>query len=423
VYKIEPRKIKMIMANKEAGKTRRHCMLVYAHYPLGETRVEREAQALVEHGYEVDVICLRTPTEPAMVTVDGVQVYRLPVRRRRRNGTIAQLVDYVVFLVLAFIRLTKLHRQRRYSSVQVHNLPDFLVFAALIPKLAGARVILDLHDLMPEFYAERFQRSLDSLPVRLVRWQEWLSCRFADHIITVTELWRQALIERGQPPEKVTVVMNVADDRIFHRDVAAEMSGDCDSLLKPEAGDDRFRLIYHGALAPRHGLDLALRAIDVVRQTAPDIHLTLHGDGEYRRYMESLVDELALQDHVQFSPDFVPTAELPELLKRADLGVVPYRDGVFTSGILPTKLMEYAALGIPAIASRTAAISAYFEDTMIEFFTPGDVEDLARCMLMLYRNRNRLAELAQNIEKFNQRYNWKAQSAGYVALVERLTTQ
>jgi glycosyltransferase involved in cell wall biosynthesis len=185
-------------------------------------------------------------------------------------------------------------------------------------------------------------------------------------------------------------------------------------------GDGRFRLIYHGAMAPRHGLDLALKAIDVVRQTGLDVHLTLHGVGVYQRKLAGLADELGLQGHVQFSTHFVPTAELPKLLREADLAIVPYRDGVFTGGILPTKLMEYAALGIPAIASSTAAIRAYFEGTMVEFFAPGDVEDLARCILRLHQNQARLTELAQNAQKFNQRYNWAAQSADYVALVERL---
>jgi glycosyltransferase involved in cell wall biosynthesis len=389
---------------------RRHCMVVHAHYPLGETRVEREAQALLAQGIKVDVICQRRSDEAAhYATVDGVEVYRLPVKRYRVG--IGRLFEYLSFFVLAFLRLTSLHLRRRYDVVQVHNLPDFLVFVTLIPKLTGARVILDLHDLMPEFYAELFQKPLDSLSMRLIRWQERLACRFADHVITVTELWRQALIERGQPAGKITVVMNVADNRIFYREAATDAFDD----------DGCFRLIYHGTIAQRHGLDLLLNAINVVRQTAPDVHLILHGDGEYRRSLESLADKLGLQDQVQFSPDFVPTAELPKLLKRAHLAIVPYRNGVFTGGILPTKLMEYAALGIPAIASRTPAASAYFEDTMVEFFTPGDVEDLTRCILRLYRDRARLADLAQNADKFNQRYNWAGQSANYVALVERLS--
>jgi glycosyltransferase involved in cell wall biosynthesis len=389
-------------------------MVVHAYYPLRETRVERQAMALLARGFEVDVICLKAPNETTFEIVDGVQVHRMPVRRHKGSGPIVQFVEYLAFFVLSFIRLTILHRRRGYHVVQVHNLPDFLVFVALVPKLTSAAVILDLHDLMPEFYAERFQRSLNSLPVRLVRWQEWLSCRFADQVITVTELWRQALIERGQPADKITVVMNVADDCIFNPDTAARARDD---------NDGRFRLIYHGVMAKRHGLDLALRAITLVRQTAPDIHLTLHGTGEDRQILESLVDELDLQGVVQFSTHFVTTDELPQLISRADLGIVPYRDGVFTGGILPTKLMEYAALGLPAIAARTAAIEAYFNDTMVEFFEPGDADDLARCIRTLYTNAERLAELAQGSKKFTQRYNWAKIGAEYVALVERLSKQ
>jgi len=400
-------------SNTRQENRRRHCMVVHAYYPLGETRVERQALALLSQGTEVDVICLRASGQPATETVDGVQVYRMPVRRSKHKGSgiIAQLFEYLAFFVLAFIRLSSLHAKRRYSVVQVHNLPDFLVFAALFPKLTGAKVILDLHDLMPEFYAERFQRSMDSLPVRLIRWQERLSCRFADRIITVTELWRQSLIERGQPADKVMVVMNVADDRIFHRDASADVSGD----------DGRFRLIYHGTMAQRYGLDIALRAINLARHTAPDILLILHGDGEYEKALQNLVNDLGLRDHVQFSTRSVPTSELPKLLKQADLGIVPYLDGVFTGGILPTKLMEYAALGIPALAAHTPAIASYFDETTVQFFTPGDAEELASCILTLYHDRNRLAELARNITKFNEHYNWSEQSAHYLHLIEQLT--
>jgi len=396
--------------NREKTCRRRHCMVVHAYYPLGETRVEREAQALLAHGIEVDVICLRVPGQPALAIVDGVQVHRLPARRYGGSGPLVQWFEYMVCLVLAFIYLTKWHLRRRYDVVQVHNLPDFLVFAALVPKLTGARIILDLHDLMPEFYAERFRQSLDSLAVRLIRWQEWLACRFADHIITVTEPWRQVLIGRGQPADKITVVMNVADDRIFHREAAADIHQD----------DGHFRLIYHGVMGRRHGLDLALRAIAQVRQTVPGIHLTLHGDGEYRQALANLADELGLQDHVEFSTYFVATAELPKLLGKADLGIVPYRDDIFTGGILPTKLMEYAAMGIPAIAARTPAIAAYFDESAVQFFTPGDVDELARCILTLYHDRRRTADLARNIAKFNERYNWPEQQAVYLQLVNRL---
>ena len=195
---------------------RRHCMVVHAYYPLGETRVEREALALRDRGVEVDVVCLQKPGEPREEVVDGVTVHRVPVSRRKESGVLTQSLEYLEFFVLALKRVTALHLRRQYAVVQAHNLPDFLVFTALVPRLMGARVILDLHDLMPEFYMERFGREMNSPQVRLVRAQEWISCKFADHIITVTDQWRQALVNRGQPHQKIQVVMNVADERAFN---------------------------------------------------------------------------------------------------------------------------------------------------------------------------------------------------------------
>jgi glycosyltransferase involved in cell wall biosynthesis len=199
----------------------RQCMVVHAYYPLGETRVEREAHALIARGYEVDVICLRKEGEPAVDFQDRINIHRLPVKRHKRSGLAVQLFEYLVFFILAFVKLTALHLQRRYLIVQVHNLPDFLVFAALVPKVTGARVILDLHDLMPEFCAARFNSDVNSWLVRLVRWQEQLSCRFADHVITVTERWRERLVKRGLPAEKVTVVMLDADGSTDPAEISA----------------------------------------------------------------------------------------------------------------------------------------------------------------------------------------------------------
>jgi glycosyltransferase involved in cell wall biosynthesis len=391
---------------------RRHCMVVHAYYPLGETRVEREALALRDRGVEVDVVCLRKPGEPREDVIDGVTVYRVPISRRKRSGILVQSLEYLAFFVMALGRVTYLHLRRRYAVVQVHNLPDFLVFTALVPRLMGARVILDLHDLMPEFYTERFGRGMNSPEVRLLRAQEWISCKFADHIITVTDLWRQALVERGQPGQKITVVMNVADERAFNPSVVP------DHTLERRSG---FRLIYHGNIDQRYGLDLAVHAIDRIRRELPDVHLTVHGGGEYREVIEAMVEKAELWAHVEISREFVPTPVLAKRIKAADLGIVPYRDGVFTGAILPTKLMEYAALGLPVIAARTPTISRYFDDSMVEFFPPGDIEGLATGILRLYHDRERLGELARNISAFTRQWPWRRQRAAYVDLVDRLT--
>ena len=392
---------------------KRHCMVVYAIYPLAETRVQREAEALLRHGYEVDVICMRESGVLALDQYKGVLIYRekfsFPLPLAKSGSLGERFLNYLWFFVSAAIRLTKLHLQKRYDTIQVHNLPDFLVFCALVPKLLGIPIILDLHDLMPEFYVGRFGQK-NSLAARLISWQEWLACKFSDHVITVSEHWRQALIQRGVPAYKCSVVMNVADERVFHYSE--------DVCLRPHE-KDAFRLIYHGGMHERYGLDLVVRAIDQVRQDIPNIHLTLIGRGEYLPHLQHMIEELRLSQHITIELPHL-AEELPGIICSCDLGVVPYRNDVFTNGLLPTKLMEYAALGLPAIASRTTAIEAYFSDTMVEFFEPGNVADLARCIRELYYERDRLGKLAQGCQKFNQRYNWAKISEEYVGLLEQL---
>jgi glycosyltransferase involved in cell wall biosynthesis len=389
-------------------------MIVFAAYPLGETRVQREAEALLKRGYEVDVISVRMPGEPATDEYKGVKIYRekyrLPFSLAIGGALGEKFLQYLRFFLAATLRVTRLHFHRRYSTMQVHNLPDFLVFCTLVPKLLGTPILLDLHDLMPEFYALRFGQS-SSAAARLIRWQEHLACRFADHVITVSELWRQALIRRGVPESKCSVVMNVADESIFH---PPEHAG-----IQPQRGDG-FRLIYHGTFVERNGLDLAIQAIDRVRNDIPGIYLRLVGRGEYLLHMKRLIEELRLGQHVSIE-DLHLAEDLPRIILSCHLGIAPLRSTVFTDTGLPTKLMEYAALGLPAIASRTTANQVYFSDTNVEFFEPGNVDDLARCILMLYHNPERLAELARGSQKFNQRYNWATIGAEYVALVERLT--
>jgi glycosyltransferase involved in cell wall biosynthesis len=384
-------------------------MVVHNHYPLGEPRVTREARILVEHGYEVDVICLRGEGEPATDTSEGVRIYRLPVKRHRGSGPAVQLLEYLAFFSLALVKLAALHRERRYGVVQVHNLPDFLVFVGIVPKLTGARLILDIHDLMPEFYACRFKGNLKSWPVRLVCLQEQLACRFANRVITVSEHWRQTLIGRGVPAHKCSVVMNVADERIFTQNGNHRVSS-----------DQKFRLLYHGTIVQRYGLDLAIQAIDQVRHDIPDIHLTILGRGDYVDTLIKKTQDLGLNQHVTIYNEMRPVTEIPAIIRSADLGIVPYRNDVFTDALLPTKLMEYAALGLPAIAARTTAIEAYFHNTMAELFEPGDVHHLAQCIRTLYSSPERLAELARGSQKFNEQYNWAKLGTEYVALVERL---
>jgi len=388
---------------------KRHCMVVHAYYPLGETRVQREAMALLEHGFEVTVMCLRNDGEPRREEVDGVSILRLPVKRHRGSGFGAQLFEYLLFFSLVSITLTAVHLRRRFDTIQVHNLPDFLVFAALVPRLMGTPVILDLHDLMPEFFAARTDASLGAPLVRAVQLQERLSCRFASQVITVTEGWRDTLAGRGVPADKVSVVMNVADTEVFRP-----------SPERARTDRNRFELLYHGTFTHRYGVDLIVTAASLLREEIPELHVSLLGDGDTRDELVEMIADLDIGHRITLSDGMVGVDDLPAAIAQADVGVVPNRSNVFTDGILPTKMLEYVAMGVPVLAARTATVESYFDDRQVDYFAPGDAEDLAKHVRVLHADPERRRALADNADDFNRTYSWDMISADYAALVERL---
>lgn len=388
-----------------ASRRLRHCMIVDNSYP--DIRVEREGRALAARGHEVDVICARAGDEPRHEVIDGISVHRLPVHRQRGRGLARQMIEYVAFTAWAAAELLRLHWRRRYDVVQVHNVPDFIVFAALPAKLSGRPVVLDLHDLMPEFFASRFGGRMDGTKVRLVRWLERLSIGFADQVITVTDLWRSSLVERGFEPDRIAVVMNAPDESLYARREPELRSG------------PPVTVIYHGTLTHRYGIDLLIRAVDEARSRIP-LRLLLHGRGEMVPEIERLIEELRLGDTIDFTTTRLSSADLADKIASADIGVVPNRNDVFTDGILPTKLMEYAALGVPAIVARSRAAEQYFSDEMVHYVPPGDVTSIADAIVELGNDPERRLQLARQAQAFTNEHPWTAEAEVYTRLIERL---
>jgi glycosyltransferase involved in cell wall biosynthesis len=380
-------------------------MIVDNGYP--DPRVQRQALALVARGHHVDVICARTGDEPRTAVIDGVRVCRLPIFRQRGAGMLSQLIEYGAFVMWAAAQLLRLQLRGRYDVVQVHNVPDFLVLAALPAKVIGTPILLDLHDLMPEFFASRFGGRMDSLPVRIVRWQERMSRALADHVITVTELWRQTLISRGASADRVGVVMNAPDERLYPpRPPRTDAAGPV-------------RLIYHGTVTHRYGIDILLRAVAQARDRVP-LRLTLHGRGEMAGEVSALVDDLGLTDIVTLSREKLAVEDLAALIAEADIGVVPNRNDVFTDGILPTKLMEYAAIGVPAIVARSSATTAYFTDDMVRYVDPEDAPAMADAIVELAQRPDLRRDLAVRARAFQDAHPWSAEADRYLSLVEAL---
>lgn len=364
--------------------------VAYTNY-LADPRVRREAEALAARGDQVTAITLSEDGRPPREQVAGVSVHRVPMRRYRGGGASHYVNGYASFFARAFAWMAA---HRPPDVVHVHTIPDALVFAALAPRLRGCRVVLDVHDLTPDLFALKFGER--SRLVRGLRLIERASLQFAHAVITVHARYADMLVERGVPAERVHVVMNVADEKLFR------------PLDRRPSPDGSVTFVYHGTLVERYGVEVLLRAFCRARAQVPSIRLRLLGGGDFRPRALELARHLDLEGSVQFSDGFVPVDALPALLSDVDVGVAPNLQNAFTRYILPTKVMEYAALGLPTIVSRTDTVTAYFSDEMVCYVEPGNVDDLAAAMTRLAGDAPSRRRLSEAIRDFPARYSWSA---------------
>ena len=371
-----------------------------------DPRVQREVHALIDAGHEVDVIALRQRGQPYLERDGRLTVRRVPAPRQR-GGAIAYLAEYGLFFLAAFALLTALHTRRRYKLVQVHTLPDPLVFAAIVPKLTGARVVLDLHECMPEFFATKFGTGLDHPTVRAVAAGEQAAIRFADVAITCTEQMREAFVGRGADPDKVGVVHNGAEEDVFDPD-----------RHPPRARDNgTFTLICHGSVEERYGLDTAIQAVASLADEIPELKLKIYGKGSQLPELRELANQLDVRDRVEFNGNWIPLEELVEAIASADAGVVAMKRDAFRDLVHCNKMYDLVAMRRPVITSRTRSVEAYFSDDAFLWFTAEDHEDLARAIRRLYAEPELGDKLVEQAAEEVEPYRWPRQREVYRSYV------
>ena len=380
-------------------------MIAYTTY-MHDGRVKRHAEALAERGDHVDVICLATDEEPI---TNGVNVIGLPMPRYRGASKAAYLRSYTRFFSMAAQRAASLSLQQRYDVVIVCTMPDAVIVCAILPKLLGSKVVLDVHDTMPELYRDKFGGARGAAGAKLLMLEERVSSWWADRVLAVHDLHRERLQQAGVAAGKIHVVMNSPDTRIF------------DLHKNGDSPPNQFTLICHGTVTQRLGLDLAIAAVASLRSEIPELRLRVIGDGDRLAESRALVDRLGLGNQVSFM-DLVPVEKLPALLVRADVGLVPYRPSSATHLMLPVKLLDYATLGIPAIAARLRTVEYYFGGGAVELFEPGNVNDLARAIRLLYQNPCLRARLVKRARHALDALSWQNQRDEYYRAIDSLLT-
>lgn len=386
--------------------------ITFDWYPF-HPRVRGLVEAALDAGYTADVICLRQPGEKRYEVCNGAHVYRMPMNRGFGGTLPLTILSWCWFMLLAGATVTWLHLKRRYDVIHVHNMPDFLVFSTLFPRLLGAKIVLDVQDVSPELMAAKARGRLKGLVIRLATWQEHISAAFAHHVVTVGWPFEELLLERGIPKQKLSIVLNSADPKFFP---PSRQQIPSPHILKEGLP---FILMYHGTLAQRNGLDIAVRALALARRVAPQIQLHIMGFGERKLALKQMAEELGVSEAVVFTQP-CPAEEIVDFILHGDVGVIPYRCDGFEELVLPTKAYEYAFMRRPIIASNTRAIRSMFRAESIVLCEPDNPESFAEAMLDLYQHPEKRASLVAHASADYQPYRWELEAERYQLLLASL---
>jgi glycosyltransferase involved in cell wall biosynthesis len=385
-------------------------MVTFSPYPF-DPRPRRAIEAIVSEGMTVDLICLGSDKSPKREILNGVNVLRIPVNKEERGGKLKYGYRYASFILISSVIFALRSLRRRYDLVWVHNMPDILVLCSVIPRALGAKVILDMHDPMPELMMTIFNAKRESRSVRVLRRIEKWSLGRANLVLTVNIACKRMFASRSCSAEKIGIVMNSPDERIFPFHTPRPRSS-------AKAEGDRFVVMYHGSLVERNGLDLAVEALARVRETIPTAELRIYGHAT--PFLERIM-ELGRKKNVNIC--YLGPKRLEDLvleIEGCDVGVIPNHRNVFTEINTPTRIFEYLALGKPVIAPRTPGIQDYFSPESLLFFEPGDPEELARKVEYVFSHPREAIEVAERGQQVYLAHTWSQERQSLVNRVSGL---
>lgn len=399
--------VKSLSPRPACARPRRICLVTQSCYEQ-DNRVMRYAESLAARGNLVEVLALRRHrADPLNVTLNGVHVHRLDDRFcKQERSPLGHLRRALRFLFRSACWLRTESALRPFDLVHAHNMPDFLVLATVPLRWRGTRVILDIHDLTPEFYAAKFRDGRPGVTSFVLRLLERVAAAAADHVIVSNHLWREKYAARTGTSGRCSVFLNHADARVFRPGLR-------------QRKDARTVILFPGSLHWHQGLDLALLAFREVSAELPGAELHLYGDGGMKPALVALAAELDCRGLVRFH-DPVPVREIAHVMADADLGIVPKRADAFGNEAYSTKIMEFMALGVPVVVAATRIDRHYFDESVVRFFSPGDAASLARTMLAALRDTEGTRARVARAAEYAARHGWAAREADYLKLVDDL---
>ena len=392
----------------------RRILIIVQNLPVPfDRRVWLECQALTAAGYRVAVVCPKGKGDPGYEVIDGVEIFKY--RPYAPGGSkLGFVAEYAYSFAVTAWHVLKARRKGRFAVIQACNPPDIFWPIALAFRAERTRFVFDHHDLCPELFLSRFENP-PALPYKGLLWLERRTFRTAKHVISTNESYRQVAIERGgKAPDEVTVVRTGPDPERLKR-------GPADKQLKRGR---KYLAAYIGVMGPQDGVDIVVRAADVIVREfgRDDIAFTLIGSGDSYGELVALRDQLGLQGHVEFTGR-APDELVAKIMSTADVGLSPDPKNPLNDVSTMNKTMEYMAFELPVVAFDLRETRVSAQDAAV-YATPNDVREYAKALAGLLGDEAARAQLGKlGRARVEDELAWSHQERAYLGVYQRLTAK
>lgn len=269
--------------------------------------------------------------------IDGIKVIRVWTYISANEGFVKRILDYLSFSFMSFLNGLFVK-----TDVIIATSPQF--FTALSGRwlhfFKRKPWIMEVRDLWPESIVAVGAMKKG----KVIQFFEWLEKRLyksANHIVVVTDTFKQKIIERGIENKKITIHKNGANLDIYSPCPKDEI------LLKEYNLSGKVVFAYIGTHGMAHGLDFILESLQKLQEGKPNYHFLFIGDGAERKNLIALNEKLGLKN-TSFIPS-VPKNEVVRYLSIMDFALVNLRKSDTFKTVIPSKIFEAAAMHKPIL--------------------------------------------------------------------------
>lgn len=400
--------------------TSRSLRIIYvwdSDYPW-DVRTEKVCAALTAAGHDVHIAARNRARQPLVERLSEGTVHRMPPLRWA-GARLDALLGFPAFFSPRWRSLLGRTVQRvRPDLIIVRDLP-LCPTAIATARRARVPILLDMAEnypaMMQLIYDAGRQRPVDYLvrnPRAVAAVERWCLRRL-DGVLVVVEEMAERLVRMGVPRERITVVSNTPP--------AARALASAPTDARDASDAAPLRVVYLGLLEVARGLAELVEAAALLLERGVPVQTTIVGAGRDAELFKREAERRGLgSGEIEFT-GFVPNARALEIVRSADVGVVPHHAGAFWNTTVPNKLFDYMAAGLPVVCSDVVPCERIVRATGAgEVFRSGNAGDLASAIARLADPALRRERARAGRQAIVSCFNWERDSAALLDAVERV---